>query len=126
MFFLFQIVACAIIATASSVKSDQEVAIPIIRQIKELNPDGTYSHAFETKNEIFAEERGYLKNAGDRTTESQVAHGQYQFQTPEGIIIRTVYTADENGFRPQGNHLPVGPPIPPLIVKSLRYLGFLP
>lgn len=41
-----------------------------------------------------------------------VIQGQFQFTSPEGEIVRVVYTADENGFHPQGAHLPVAPPIP--------------
>ncbi|KAJ8972433.1 hypothetical protein NQ317_016675 [Molorchus minor] len=90
--------------------------IPITRQTFSLQPDGTYNYAVETANQIFAEEQGYL-----RDPQTLVKQGQYQFTSPEGKVIRLVYTADENGFHPQGEHLPTPPPIPLLIQKSLEF-----
>lgn len=47
--------------------------------------------------------------------------------SPEGNLISLTYTADdENGFQPQGDHLPTPPPIPPAIQKALDYILSLP
>lgn len=44
-----------------------------------------------------------------------------QYTSPEGIPIETSYVADENGYQPQGAHLPTPPPIPEAILRSLEY-----
>lgn len=46
-------------------------------------------------------------------------HGSYSYTAPDGSIITVTYTADEQGFRAQGAHLPTPPPIPAEIQKSL-------
>jgi len=48
-----------------------------------------------------------------------VQHDSYTYTTPDGIIITVAYTADEQGFRAQGAHLPTTPPIPAEIQKFL-------
>jgi len=48
-----------------------------------------------------------------------VQHGSYTYTAPDGSIITVTYTADEQGFRAQGAHLPTPPPIPAEIQKSL-------
>ncbi|XP_065171661.1 endocuticle structural glycoprotein SgAbd-8-like [Atheta coriaria] len=97
--------------------------IPILRQVSEVNPDGSYNYAYETGNGISAEEQGFLKNAGQPDQEAQVMQGQYQYQSPEGETIRVVYIADETGFHPQGEHLPTPPPIPAAIQRALDYIA---
>lgn len=49
--------------------------------------------------------------------------GQVQYTAPDGQVIRLVYTADENGFQPQGEHLPVAPAIPEAIQRALAYIA---
>ncbi|KAF7264866.1 hypothetical protein GWI33_022018 [Rhynchophorus ferrugineus] len=92
------------ITTFSLVRSQStdEAHAGIVRQLFDINPDGSYVYAFETENQIFAEEQGYLKDGN-----TQVKQGQYQYTAPDGQIIKLIYTADENGFHPQGAHLPV-------------------
>ncbi|XP_075232810.1 endocuticle structural glycoprotein SgAbd-4-like [Lycorma delicatula] len=126
---LLQVFILAVIVLCDSVFSAPQGAapspIPIIRQDSEVNYDGSYKYSYETGNGIVGEESGYLKNPGSENA-AQVAQGQVVYTSPEGITIRLIYTADEGGFQPQGDHLPTPPPIPPEIARALEYLATLP
>lgn len=54
-------------------------------------------HSYETGNGIAAQEQGYLKNAGHKDQEAQVAQGSFSYTSPEGIPITLTYIADEFG-----------------------------
>ncbi|XP_075970547.1 endocuticle structural glycoprotein SgAbd-2-like [Anticarsia gemmatalis] len=100
----------------------QNQVIPIVRQSQEINPDGSYQYSYETGNGIAAQEQGYLKNAGVKDAEAQVAQGSFSYTSPEGVPISLSYVADEQGFRPEGAHLPTPPPIPEAILRALQYI----
>ncbi|VEN35644.1 unnamed protein product [Callosobruchus maculatus] len=59
--------------------------------------DGVYSYSFETSNGISAQESG---------TGSVGAQGGYSYTSPEGEVISVRYTADADGFHPEGTHIP--------------------
>lgn len=61
---------------------------------------------------------GELKNTGT-SDELLAVRGSYRYKDPEGNDIVITYIADENGFIPQGDHLPVAPPIPQAILEAL-------
>lgn len=116
-------VACAPAAPAPAAVSDQNATI--IHQEQEVNPD-SYHYAFETENNIRTQEAGDLKkivNEEQKETEAIVAQGGFSYVSPEGQTISIVYVADENGFQPQGDHIPQPPPIPEAIARSLKYLA---
>ncbi|GLV39274.1 Cuticular protein 49Ah [Carabus blaptoides fortunei] len=104
---------------------DATTFIPIIRFDKEQGSDGSYKTAWETGNNIIAEEEGFLKGLGpdpDNKGEeihAQVQHGSYSYTAPDGQLITVHYTADEHGFRPTGDHLPTPPPVSPEVQKGL-------
>ncbi|KAJ3633548.1 hypothetical protein MTP99_010487 [Tenebrio molitor] len=94
--------------------------IAILRQSQDVNFDGSYQWSYETENGIAAQEQGALKNANSAEP-AQEAQGSFQYTAPDGTPISIQYVANENGFQPQGAHLPVPPPIPEAILRSLEW-----
>ncbi|XP_060805664.1 pupal cuticle protein 36-like [Amyelois transitella] len=85
-------------------------------QILRLNSDVTaegFSYDFETSNGIRADASGVATNG----VQSQ---GSFGYKGDDGQDYSITYTADENGYQPQGAHLPTPPPIPEAILKSLE------
>lgn len=76
-------------------------------------------HRYETENRISQVETGEQKNAGTDQA-SSVVQGTYSYAGDDGNTYTVNYVADENGFRPEGAHLPTPPPIPAAIQRSLE------
>ncbi|TDG53167.1 hypothetical protein AWZ03_000710 [Drosophila navojoa] len=108
--FRFLLVASALIACAYAV-SDESYAVGNSRS--DINPDGSYSYSYETSNGISGQEQG---------VGGQVASGSNSYTAPNGELVQLSYIADENGYQPQGSHLPVAPPIPDAILRALEYI----
>uniref|UniRef100_A0A1S4N1V2 Uncharacterized protein n=1 Tax=Pediculus humanus subsp. corporis TaxID=121224 RepID=A0A1S4N1V2_PEDHC len=129
---MLQTIFCLCLAVAISHAAPQgqyqqyTSPIPILRHDSVVNPDGSYQYAYETANGIVGEEQGYLKNAGNPEAEAQVAQGRFSYTGDDGVPISLTYVADENGFQPQGAHLPTPPPIPPAIQRALEFLASQP
>ncbi|XP_037044859.1 endocuticle structural protein SgAbd-6-like [Bradysia coprophila] len=64
-----------------------------------------YKFAFETSNGISRSEEAELKNAGTEN-ESIVIRGVISWTAPDGVLYTINFVADENGFQPQGDHIP--------------------
>ncbi|XP_076258357.1 uncharacterized protein LOC143195248 isoform X2 [Rhynchophorus ferrugineus] len=90
----------------------------ILKLDNENAGDGSYRFQYETENQISQQEAGEVRNAGTDHAASAV-RGTYTYTAPDGQHITLNYVADENGFRPEGAHLPTPPPIPEEIQKSL-------
>ncbi|CAH2237029.1 endocuticle structural glycoprotein ABD-4-like [Pararge aegeria] len=116
----------AIVASAPQKPADQVIAI--LKQEFDQQADGSYVYSYETENGIKADETGTLKKAsGPDSNDVIVAQGAFSYTAPDGTVISLNYVADdENGFKPEGAHLPTPPPIPPAIQKALDYLATLP
>ncbi|KAI8126467.1 Larval cuticle protein 8 [Lucilia cuprina] len=79
----------------------------VLRSESEVGPE-SYQYAYETSDGNKAEEQGQLKNVGSED-EAIVVRGSYSFVADDGQTYTVNYVADENGFQPQGAHLPVAP-----------------
>ncbi|KAG8235583.1 hypothetical protein J437_LFUL015438 [Ladona fulva] len=115
-----------VLAVLGAPQQSNTTPIPILRYESEVNHDGSYKYSYETGNEIQVEETGVLKNPGVEGQEAQSAVGSFSYTAPDGTRITVTYTADENGFQPQGAHLPTPPPIPEAIQRALDYIASLP
>lgn len=63
------------------------------------------------------EEQGQLEQVGTEK-ETMRVKGFYKYTGPDNVIYEVEYTADEDGFKPVGAHIPQ---IPEGIVRSLEY-----
>jgi Insect cuticle protein len=54
------------------------------------------------------QEEAELKNAGQEN-EAISVKGSFSWTAPDGQVFTVTYIADENGFQPQGDHLPKAP-----------------
>lgn len=76
----------------------------IVRQENDLNGD-SYHYLYQSDNGIVGEEAGDV-DASPNGTGGTKARGFYEYVGDDGLTYRVDYTADENGFRPSGAHLP--------------------
>ncbi|XP_069361657.1 uncharacterized protein [Maniola hyperantus] len=81
----------------------------IVRQ-EYKNEGDAYAYAYETENGIWAEENGVATNGVN-------AKGAFFYIGDDGVQYSMSYTADENGFVPQGDHIPG---IPEEILRALE------
>ncbi|KAF0304617.1 Larval cuticle protein LCP-22 [Amphibalanus amphitrite] len=77
----------------------------ILRMESSMNEDGSFQYGFETTDPIQQDVAGQPKQIGEEI--GIVMQGSYSFQTPEGQTITVNWVADENGFQPQGDAIPV-------------------
>lgn len=68
-----------------------------------LNQFPVYS--VETSDGQAKEEQGELVNQGSEN-ESMVVRGRFSYTGADGVVYTVTYTADNDGFHPEGAHLP--------------------
>ena len=69
------------------------------------------------------QESGFQKRVGPKPEDvGSVSSGSYSYVQPDGVTVTVNWTADENGFRATGDHLPTEPPMPQHVVKMLADL----
>ncbi|XP_026276122.1 larval cuticle protein 65Ag1-like [Frankliniella occidentalis] len=115
---------CVVLAlsalVALSAAQLQKEPIAIVKLSSDVQPDGGFVYEYETANGIKAEARGQPSAAGPEGPAIAV-QGQFAYVADDGQTYSVQYVADENGYQPQGAHLPTPPPIPEAILRSLEF-----
>ncbi|XP_045448070.1 larval cuticle protein LCP-17-like [Melitaea cinxia] len=103
------------------VRSDEATA-PIVRSDYESHPDGHFSSVVETGNGIYTQSEGVVKNPNTDTAALEIK-GSVRYTSPDGTPVNYEYVANEGGYQVVGSHVPVPPPVPELILRSLQYIA---
>ncbi|XP_065369449.1 endocuticle structural glycoprotein SgAbd-3 [Calliphora vicina] len=83
--------------------------------------DGKFHYHYELGDGSRATQDGVLKQV-DAEHDGEAIEGRFAFIADDGHEYALSYTADENGYRPVGAHLPTPPPTPDSVLKTLQYL----
>ncbi|XP_047469331.1 cuticle protein AMP1A-like [Penaeus chinensis] len=113
--------------------------VPILRDDRVIEDDGRYNFDVETGNGILLSEsgspgsEGAINSAGRfslKRSEQKVAQVQqvrfiHSYTAPDGTPVQVQFVADENGFQPQSDLLPVAPefphPIPDFVLEQIAF-----
>lgn len=63
--------------------------------------------SYQTSDGVSREEKAEVKNPGAEN-EALVVQGSYSYVGTDGNTYTITYVADENGYRPTGQHIPGG------------------
>ncbi|XP_069996970.1 cuticle protein AMP1B-like [Penaeus vannamei] len=82
---------------------------------REDRGDGNFRYRFETSNGIKTEKVGTPGSKGQSNMQ-----GAFSFPFPEGGVAEFTYVADEFGYQPSSDLLPVPPPLPEHVYRLLE------
>ncbi|KAK3857435.1 hypothetical protein Pcinc_036327 [Petrolisthes cinctipes] len=98
----------AVAAPGYGSAEDSSEEIPILRHEFVLEDDGRYNLDVETGNGIQVSQSG----SPDGPEDSVVKAGFFSYTAPDGTPVYVKFVADENGYQPQSDVLPVAPVFP--------------
>ncbi|CAL4170059.1 unnamed protein product, partial [Meganyctiphanes norvegica] len=104
-------------SSTRAIDSDESIEhIPILRDSRFREDDGTHNFDVETGNGIV------ISQSGGSDGHKQ---GAITFTHPDGTPFHLTFVANENGFQPQSSALPVAPafphPIPEFVLKQIEF-----
>ncbi|XP_042218182.1 cuticle protein AM1199-like [Homarus americanus] len=104
---------------AHSEESAEHVAI--LKDVRVHEDDGRYSVDVETGDGIVLSQAG----SPDGPDGAIVKSGSYSYTAPDGTPVYVKFVADENGYQPQSDLLPVAPefphPIPQFVLDQIAF-----
>nr|ADI59753.1 early cuticle protein 5 [Callinectes sapidus] len=108
-------------AAAALPTYDSTKVVKTVRDDRDHQGDGNYHLDVETENGIVLAQSG----APSGPSGTVVKAGQYSYTAPDGTPVVVKFVADENGFQPQSDVLPVAPafphPIPQFVLDQIAF-----
>ncbi|XP_064093985.1 cuticle protein AMP1A-like [Macrobrachium nipponense] len=108
-------------APAPRSRADSSEEVAILRDERVHEEDGRYNFDFEAENGIKVSQAG----SPDGDDGAVVKAGEYSYTAPDGTEVEVKFVADENGFQPQSDLLPVAPefphPIPQFVLDQIAF-----
>lgn len=108
MFATIAVASAALLPTSAPAPaaSGADASATVLRNDATVNAD-SFEYSYETSNGIKAQEKGELKTIGEG--KAIVTQGEYSWIAPDGQTYTLKFVADENGFQPVADFLPVAP-----------------
>ncbi|XP_068206615.1 cuticle protein AMP1A-like [Palaemon carinicauda] len=108
------------VAAPQQYGSSSDEDAPILRDDRIQEDDGRYNFDVETGNGIV------ISQSGSPVAQGAIASaGQFSYTAPDGTPVSLKFVADENGFQPQSDLLPVAPefphPIPQFVLDQIAF-----
>ncbi|XP_068206671.1 cuticle protein AMP1A-like [Palaemon carinicauda] len=86
-----------------------------------MEEDGRFNVEFEAENGIHFAKSG----SPDAANGAVIQAGQYSYTAPDGTEVLVKFVANENGYQPESNLLPVAPefphPIPQFVLDQIAF-----
>merc|ERR1719187_462917 len=121
MKFVILAALTAVALAAPQYRDDSDEDVAILRDDRLHEDDGKYNFDFEAENGIRFAEAG----SPDSDEDAIVSAGEYSYTAPDGTEVHVKYVANENGFQPQSDLLPVAPefphPIPQFVLDQIAF-----
>ncbi|XP_064093873.1 cuticle protein AMP1A-like [Macrobrachium nipponense] len=102
-------------------RDDSGERVAILRDERVMEEDGRFNVEFEAENGI------HFAKAGSPEAENGavIQAGQYSYTAPDGTEVLVKFVANENGYQPQSDLLPVAPefphPIPQFVLDQIAF-----
>ncbi|XP_066943607.1 cuticle protein AMP1A-like [Macrobrachium rosenbergii] len=108
-------------APAASFRADSGERVAILRDDRIMEEDGRFNVEFEAENGIHFAKAG----SPDAANGAVIHAGQYSYTAPDGTPVLVKFVANENGFQPESDLLPVAPefphPIPQFVLDQIAF-----
>ncbi|XP_066943610.1 cuticle protein AMP1A-like [Macrobrachium rosenbergii] len=102
-------------------RDDSGERVAILKDERVMEEDGRFNVEFEAENGIHFAKAG----SPEAETGAVIQAGQYSYTAPDGTEVLVKFVANENGYQPQSDLLPVAPefphPIPQFVLDQIAF-----